>query len=166
MSRIERAVLAALLAMFGIGSARADAIRSSAGTPTLGVDVSSPELARSAPNIPSSLNLSESMLGPNWRKGFQVSLPFSDLASPSLTDQSANSVAAGSLVCPQLPQGPLLGSSSEKIAAKRPTDETDIASNPETGHNIRIPEPASLTLVVAGVIGLFARQRMRRSRGL
>ncbi len=44
-----------------------------------------------------------------------------------------------------------------------PFADPEIASDADSGRNVRIPEPASLTLIAAGLIGLAARNRMRKS---
>jgi hypothetical protein len=96
-----------------------------------------------------------------WAKLVKAPLISADLASPTLLENLSQSSTPER---PRLPVDPLLGAGSENmlttgVAAINP----EIASNDEFGHNIRIPEPASLALVAAGIVGIVARRRLRKN---
>jgi len=122
------------------------------------------EESHSGPTLAGPFGPSESMLVPDWLEGFPVLPAPSDLSTRSLDDGSSP-VPTTDLARPVVPPGPLLFASSERLAPSRTPRHAEVASDPETGRNVRVPEPASSTLMIAGigiVIGLAARMRLRR----
>lgn len=150
----------ALVAACASGVASGDVIRPS-GAPSLGTPAPEvPEIARSGP-MSAPLTLSKDLLGPDWRTPHSP-LMFEGLIGSALDERtSAPAVADARL---PLPGDRLLGASKEPLApvsAARGLGLADGASTP----SVRVPEPASVTLVLAGVIGigLVARSRLRRA---
>jgi len=159
MSELRQMIMGAMLATVAtVGGASADVIRPK-GKVALGPV---PAAVPSGPGLSGEFVPGESMLGSDWRSAFRQPLPFSGLVAPSLAAGPDHEFQMGELARPELPPGPLLGASSERITPKRTLRNPEIASNGETGQNVRIPEPGSITLIVAGIIGLAARVHLRR----
>ena len=164
MSRIQTALSIALLLSLGNARVSAGVIRNSHGAPS---DRISPPSAIEAPDGTSqefSLRQAGRKLAretSSWAELTKASLIATDLAALSLV-QNVDSFAAAPR--PSLPSDPLLGAGFEQMLNPDlvPTYPV-LASSAVFGHNIRIPEPASLALVAAGIVGLIARKRLRKN---
>ena len=162
MSRYRWVVLSVASVTMGFGSASADAIRPSGEA---GATVVAPELACPGPEAPgaSRLALSPALLEGTWTDLSRRPLLSSDLAGASLAAVAPIQGSSQVLVRPELPRDPLLGAASERVLASLPARGSENVADADSGHNIRIPEPASLALVAIGVLGLAARGRLRRA---
>lgn len=134
------------------------------GTPSTRPLSTPPEVARNGPESSDPLALSRALSGlipevsPLLRRGQENGLANSTLDGP-IAPESAE---AAPLVLPELVDKVALGPPATRLAQIRPAGDPDVASSPSWGTNVRIPEPASVTLVAAGLIGLIARNRLRR----
>lgn len=157
MNRICRTMPGVILALT-VGSAYADVIHPSAGDSiTLPVIA---EVSRSGPETGGPLALSKAMLGSKERE--PLSLPMApDLLASSLKEELPRDLAR-----PAVPPARLLAVVSERLAPPRSTHNPEVASNAVTGQNVRVPEPRSITLLVAGVVAVGVVARMRLRQGL
>jgi hypothetical protein len=140
-------------------SASADPIRPTAPSIANIRTSATPEVARSGPGGSDPLTLSPEMTGVG-RVASPIDGRVEGLAGSSLLISASTPPA---LDPAELPRESLVGSSSSGMGWERVLHDPEVASQPSKRHNIRIPEPASLTLIAAGLIGLTARNRLRRS---
>ncbi len=146
-----------------IGSAQADVMSSSrpASMPALAPP---PEVSRSEPEARNPLDLNTAMAGlksesfPLLRHAKATGLADSTLGRPETT-----TTAPVPLPRPALTPDTRLGASTPRILQSGDISDSDLESQENPRRNIRIPEPASLTLLAAGLIGLVARRRMRQN---
>ena len=160
MSRYRWVILGVMSLTMVAASTSAGVIRPSSEASAIATLVTAPEVARSGPEAAgnSRLVLSPALIEGSWTDLTRRPLFSLDLARTLMTDRATppGSGEALALARPDLPKDPLLGASSERIIASESGAEV------EPGHNLRIPEPASVALVAAGLLGLVARNRMRR----
>jgi PEP-CTERM motif len=162
MSRYRWVVLGVTSVTMGFATASADAIRPSGEVGA--ALVAAPEVARSGPEAPggSRLALSPALVEGTWTDLARRPLLSSDLSGAALVDRKTAQGSSQTLARPDLPKDPLLGASSERVLAALSSQGSVAGADAASGPNIRIPEPASLALVAAGLIGLFARIHLRR----
>ena len=140
------------------GSASADAIATGGGPwrgelvgPTLGIATSPPvQVGLPAPD--------ESMLGPDWRAPFPT--PSLDLLAAALGSVQAERFGVDSAP-PALPDRRHRWAGTVRLSPSRLDHDPEIASDAGSDKNVRVPEPASLTLLLGGVVGLGLALRMR-----
>ena len=158
MSRYRWVILGVMSLTMVAAPTSAGVIRSSSEASASATLATAPEVARSGPEAPgnSRLALSPALIEGSWTDLTRRPLFSLDLASTSMANRATPPGSGEALARPNLPKDPLLGASSERIIASESGAEV------ESGHNLRIPEPASVALVAAGLLGLVARNRMRR----
>ena len=158
MSRYRWVILGVMSVTMVAASTSAGVIRPSSEASPSATLAAAPEVARSGPEAPGSsrLALSPALIDGSWTDMTRRPLLSFDLSRPSMVDRATPPGSGEALARPDLPKDPLLGASSERIIASEDGAEV------ESGHNLRIPEPASVALVAAGLLGLVARNRMRR----
>ena len=100
----------------------------------------------------------ESMLGPDWRAPFPTSSL--DLLAAALGNVRGARVGGDS--SPPVLSGRLhLWAGTEGLTPSRLDHDPEFASDSGSDKNVRVPEPASLTLLLAGVVGIGLALRMR-----
>jgi hypothetical protein len=103
---------------------------------------------------------SRNYFGSEWTSAFA---PPSQLGAGITSFFVAEADLAAAKSRPDFLAGPLPSGWIERLSSGRVDRSPELATDTESGTNIRIPEPASLTLVAAGIVGLAARQRLRRN---
>ena len=158
MSRYRWVILGVMSLTMAAASTSAGVIRSSSEASASATLATAPEVARSGPEAPghSRLLLSPALIEGSWTDLTHRPLFSLDLAGTLMADRATPPGSGEALARPDLPKDSLLGASSERIIASEHGAEV------ESRHNLRIPEPASVALVAAGLLGLVARKRMRR----
>ncbi|MDB5352989.1 MAG: hypothetical protein JWN86_4236 [Planctomycetota bacterium] len=163
MMRLNRPTIAAVAITIALmGSVSADVI-SSARPPSLPGLAPPPSLTPPLPEGGDPLGLTGAAAALNRENSPLLrEAERGALAGSSLADHPIPSAAPFPLARPELPRETLLGASTREAVRDRSVRNLERGSDPFSGHNIRIPEPASLTLLFAGLIGLVARNRLRR----
>ena len=153
------ASLAIMVVFFLIGSASADVIPSPSPLSGPPLDLVGPSARGEDP-----LALSNAIGGLNPdRSPLLRHAEANGLAGSSIDAQPALIAAPVPLPRPELTNGMQLDASSRPMIREASVRDRKDTLEPLSGHNIRIPEPASVTLVAAGLIGLAARRHLRRN---